>query len=315
MQSANPLNVLITGATTALGREVTRQLAARGHHVTGLTDGSANAAKVRQDGGIPAFVTDPFRAGEFKSLLRAAQADVALHLTPQLTNGFPRRDLAWAEATRAVSDGTAALLHAAQETGVKFLVYPSFTYVYGDLHGGWADEDTPRSRAALFRAAAQAEDAVLNSGVPACVIRAGRLYGAGEDGTAALIEMLRRGRGIVTGDPHAVTSWVHVADLAAALVLAAEQQPAGQIFNVADDTPAAPVEFVNYLAASLGMPAPGQPPSLPLRPASTDVMDTLLAASARVRSDKARQTLGWQPRYPSYRAGLDQALLVERAGK
>lgn len=314
MQSANPLNILITGAATALGREVTRQLAARGHHITGLTDGSVNATKVRQDGGIPAFATDPFRAGEFKSVLRAAQAEVALHLTPQLMNGFPRRETPWDDTNRAVTEGTTALLEAAQETGVKFFIYASFAFVYGDQQGSWVDETVPRSRTPLFRAAVEAEDRVLSSGVPACVIRAGRLYGAGEDGTEALIETLRRGRGVVTGDAHAVTSWVHVADLAAALVLAAEQQPAGQVFNVADETPAAPVELVHYLAESLGMPAPGQPPSFPLRPASNDVLDTLLAASARIRSDKARQTLGWQPRYSSYRAGLDQTLLVRRAG-
>lgn len=315
MQPANPLNVFITGATTALGREVTRQLAARGHHVTGLTDGSDGAAQVRQDGGIPAFVSDPFRAGELKSLLRAAQADVVLHLTPQLMNGFPHRALPWDAAGRHVTEGTSALLQAARETDVKFFVYPSFTFVYGDQHGGAVTEATPRARTAVFRAAAQAEDAVLSSGVPACVIRAGRLYGGGEDSTTALMNTLRQGRGVVTGDAHAVTGWVHVVDLASALVLAAEQMPAGQVFNVADDTPAAPADFVRYLAESLGMPAPGQPSSFPLRPASNAVTDTLLAASARINSDKARQMLGWQPRYPGYRAGLDQALLVQRAGK
>lgn len=313
MQTANPLNVFITGAATALGCEVTRQLKARGHHVTGVVDGSASAAKVRQGGAIPAFVTDPFRVGEWKSLLGAAQADVVMHLTPQLANGFPRRELAWDEISRDITEGTPALLQAAQEAGVKFFVYPSFTFVYGDHHGEWVDEESPRRPAALLRPIAKVEDAVLSGSVPAAVLRAGRVYGGHEDGTTALVEALRRGRGVYAGDTHAMTGWVHLADLAAALVLAAEQMPAGQVLNVADDTPAAPAEFVSYLAQNLGVPEPGKPPAFLLRMMTNDVVDALLGASARPRNDKAKQTLGWTPRYPNYRAGLDQTLLVWRA--
>jgi len=32
-----------------------------------------------------------------------------------------------------------------------------------------------------------------------------------------------------------------------------------------------------------------------------------------VRNDKAKQGLGWQPRYPDFRAGIDQTLLLWRA--
>lgn len=313
MQTANSLNVFITGADTALGREVTRQLVARGHHVTGLVEGSDGAAKARQDGAIPAYVSDPFRAGEFKSLIGAAQADVVIHLTPQLANGFPSRDLAWDDLSRAITGGTTALLQAAREAGVKFFVYPSFGFVYGDHHGEWVDEESPRKPAAAFRAITLVEDEVLDGAVPAAIIRAGRLYGGADASTTALVETLRRGGSIHTGDAHAATSWVHVADLASALVLAAEQMPAGQVFNVADDTPATAAEFVSYLAQSLGVAEPGRPPAFRLRTMTNAVIDALLNTPTRLRNDRARQTLGWTPRYASYRAGLEQTLLVWRA--
>ncbi|MBI5668206.1 MAG: NAD(P)-dependent oxidoreductase [Chloroflexi bacterium] len=313
MQTANPVNVFITGAATALGREVTRRLKARGHQVTGVVDGSNNAARARQDGAIPAFITDPFRAGEWRSLLRAAQTAVVMHLTPQLANSFPRRDLAWDDLSRAITEGTPALLQAASEAGVKFFVYPSFAFVYGDHHGEWVDEESPRRPPALLRPIAKVEDAVLGGSVPAVVLRAGRVYGGFEDGTTALVEALRRGRPVYTGDANAVTSWVHIADLAEALALAAEQMPAGQVFNVADDEPVAPAEFIRYLANNLGLPEPGKPPALLLRNLTNTVVDTLLGTSARLRNNRAKQTLGWTPRYPTYRAGLDQTLLVWRA--
>src|SRR5512145_1748217 len=129
MVTENSFNVLITGATTPLGREVTRQLAARGHHVTGLTEGSANATLVRQDGGIPAFVTDPFRISELKSVFHAAQADVVLHLVPQLINGFPRRDLPWEATLPMVGEGAIALVRAAEQSNNPYFIYPSFAFL------------------------------------------------------------------------------------------------------------------------------------------------------------------------------------------
>lgn len=309
----NPLNVFITGVTTALGRAVTRQLVARGHRVTGLTPNSDHAALARQDGAIPAFITDPFRAGELKSLLRAAEAEVVLHLTPQLVNGFPRRGLDWEANDRALREGLPALQRAAVEAGVRFFVFPSYAFIYGDLGGEWADETTPRQEAPYLAAALNAEDRVLDDALPACVLRAGTLYGPHEDGTETLIEALKRGRGVYTGDENALSAWVHVDDLAAALVLAAELMPDNEVFNVVDDTPATPAEFVGCLAKNLGQPAPGGPPAL-LRPLLTDEMQqTLLAASRRVRNDKIKAALGWKPRYADYRAGIDHTLLVARS--
>ena len=313
MQTHQPLNLFITGAASALGREVTRQLVARGHRVTGLTDGSDNAAKVRQDGAVPAFATDPSRAGEMKSLLHAAQADVALHLSPQLANGFPRPDLPWETASQAITDGTPALLQAAQEAGTKFLVTTSFTFVYGDHHGEWVDEESLRQPAALFRPAALVEDQVLSSPVPSCVLRAGMLYGADEDGTVELIKTLRRGRPVYTGDCNAVISWVQVTDLASALVLAAEQMPNQQVLNVVDDMPAAPTDFVHELAQNLGVSVPGRPPAFLGRNLTHEVSENLFNTAIRARNEKVKQVLGWTPRYPNYRAGLDHALLVSRA--
>ncbi|NWG15994.1 MAG: NAD-dependent epimerase/dehydratase family protein [Chloroflexi bacterium] len=309
----NPLNVFITGATTALGRAVTRRLVARGHRVTGLTPDSAHATLARQDGAIPAFITDPFRAGELKSLLRAAEADVVLHLTPQLVNGFPRRGLDWAQNDRALREGLPALHRAAIEAGVKFFVLPSYTFLYGDLHGEWADETTPRQESPLWAAALNAEDRVLDDALPACVIRAGTVYGPHEDGTETLIEALKRGRGVYTGDENALSAWIHVDDLAAALVLAAEVMPDNQLFNAADDMPASAAAFVGYLANNLGMPAPGAPPAFLRRALTDEMQQARLTASHRIRSEKLKTALGWTPRHANYRAGIDHTLLIARA--
>jgi nucleoside-diphosphate-sugar epimerase len=301
--------VFLTGATTALGQAVTRQLRARGHRVTGLTVGSANAARVRANGGIPAFA-DPLRVGELRSALHSAAADVALHLAAADTLGFPHPRTALDAHSGAAAS---ALLEAAAAHGVRAVIQISSAWVYGDSGGSPVDETHPRAADPLLLPLRAAEDAALNSPLPVCLLRAGLIYGAEEPGTRHLAEALRRGRGIYSGTA-AASAFVHVDDLAAAVVLAAEQQPADRVLHIADDTPTAPADFVALLAAGLGLPAPGSPPRFLQRATTGELQRALLDAALRLNTDRAKTALGWQPRYASVKTGLEQTLMLWRAG-
>jgi nucleoside-diphosphate-sugar epimerase len=321
--TSTPFNVFITSATDAVGREVTRQLAARGNRVTGLTQGADGAQTVRHDGGIAAF-GDPLRAGELKSLMLAAEADVAMHLATQAYNGVPMRATAWDEASDKLVRGTAAFLEAAKAKGVKFVVYISYAFLYGDTHDEWVDETAPRLRPSKYgnhpalRAAIEAEDMVLNSGVPACILRAGFVYGPYGEGNLALREAIQQGKPLVVNDGHQYSNWVYGADLASAAILAAHKQPAGEIFNVVDDAPLPPAQFLDHFAAAFGVqkaariPA-GRIPGLPTRQTTTEMQRILWDMSLRVKNDKAKAQLSWSPRFPTYREGIEQTLLAWRA--
>lgn len=303
------LNIFITGGTTALGREATRQLAARGHKVTALTQGSAGAVMVRQDGGLPAY-SDPFRAGEMRSLLLMSKADVVLHLMPQMVNNFPHRDTDWVTNTRVLKEGTNALLEAASATGVKFIVYPGDARIYGAAHGEPFSEDSPLHTPTAFRAALETEKRVLSGSVPGCVLRSGLVYGGDDSGTIALKDALLNGRSVYMGDGHHnLQSWVHAGDLARAVVAAAEAQPAGQIFNIADDQPATPAEFAAALADGLGVSQPRNMTGFSLNMMTSDLQRDLIDMSLTLKTDKAKSVLGWTPRYPNYKAGVEQTLL------
>jgi nucleoside-diphosphate-sugar epimerase len=308
------LSLVVTAATSSLGRETTRQLARRGHRITGLTDGSAGAAQVRQDGGLPAY-SDPLRAGELKSIIRMAGADVVVHLLPQEINYFPHKGLDGAQLSRRIADSTKALVEAVQDTSAKFIVFLSNTSVYGDTHGEWVDESARTGGNAVAKAAAQSENPVLHGGVPACVLRAGTVYGANDPGMRTLGEAVRRGRSVYLGNAHSHHNWIHEVDLARAIVMAAEQQPAGQVFNIVDDNPASPTEFAGFVASSLGMPkpAPLSVPTFALGRMTSEAQRILLDSSARAKNDKAKETLGWSPRYPGFQTGIEQALMIWRA--
>jgi nucleoside-diphosphate-sugar epimerase len=130
-----------------------------------------------------------------------------------------------------------------------------------------------------------------------------------------LADAVMQGRSVYLGNSHAYHNWIHEADLAKAAVLAAEQQPAGQVFNVTDDSPAAAGDFVTYLATSMGLtaPAPLNPPSFALeRMTSAQQRDTL-NTSLRVKNGKIKEQLSWSPRYANFRSGIDQTLMMWRA--
>ena len=307
------LSIFMTAATSSLGRETTRQLTARGHHVTGLAEGSASAALVRQAGGLPAY-SDPFRAGEMKSIIHMAKADVVVHLLPQAVNCFPHKGLDWANAKHIISDSTTALLDAVRDTTVKYIVYLSSVSIYGDTYGEWVTETTDPGRDAMARIVYQAEQLVLRHPTPSAVLRAGMIYGAHDDGMTALADSVRRGRTVYMGDAHAYHNWIHEADLAQAIVLAAEQQPADQILNITDDSPASAAAFAACVADGLGVAAPSRmsAPAFALNRMTSEMQRRLMDTSLRVKNDKAKQVLGWTPRHAGFRPGIDQALMVWR---
>jgi nucleoside-diphosphate-sugar epimerase len=318
------MNVFITGATDAVGRELTRQLVAKGSRVTGLTHGTSGAQTVRQDGGIAAF-GDPLRAGELKSLMLAAEADVAMHLAAQAFNVVPMRSTAWDEAADTLTRGTAAFLEAARAKGVKFVIYASYAFLYGDTHGEWVDETGPRLKPSKYgnhpalRAALEAEDLVLMSGVPACILRAGFVYGPYGEGNLAFREALRQGKPLVVNEGHHYSNWIYAADLASAAILAVHNQPAGECFNVVDDSPLPPAEFIDHFAAAFGvqqaarLPSGRRMPAFAARQTTSEMQRILWDLSLRVKNDRAKAQLGWMPRYPTYREGIEQTLLAWRA--
>jgi nucleoside-diphosphate-sugar epimerase len=301
------LHVFLTGASTPVGREVTRLLVSRGHRVTGLTQGSEGAAQVRQDGGLPVY-SDMFRAGEVKSMLAVAKADVVVHAAALAMNSFPTAGLTWDD--RVLTDATAALLEAAQAKEVKFFVYPSFAFLYADSHMP-VDESGKLRKGAFFRAALKAEELVNASPVPHAILRFGTVYGPHDTGLRALGDGLMRSRPMVL--EKGALNWVYVSDAAAAIVATVEKQPAGAVLNVADNQPASSSDFVTYLANAMGTQPPAAPNPLLRSRLNTPAVAAILGTDVRVSSERAKAELGWSPRYADYRAGVENALLAWRA--
>jgi nucleoside-diphosphate-sugar epimerase len=277
-----------------------------------MTTNRQGAEIVRTDGGIPVYAEANHR-GEIKSMMKMANADVAIHLAPQAANEVPF--LAGHDDPQALVEGTDAFVKAAEDAQARFLIHTSFAYLYGDMKGKTVDETAPLTHIdhPLLLAGRRAEKIAHDSSVPACILRAGYLYGPESKSLSALSTALTIGRpSIPVGKGENFANWIHVEDLASALVLAAEQHPADETFNIADDAPVTPGEFLAGFATALGLPPPGKP-GLMAHIFPNKVATLLLGVSVKADNGKAKAHLGWTPKYPSCDSGIEQVLLVWRA--
>lgn len=307
-----PLSVFVTGAETSIGRALVRTLARRGYRVTGaVRNGTAGAVAVREDGGVPAFPSLS-RAGEIRSVLKMAQADVVVHLASQALNVLPYTPVDWT-GHRDVLNGE-SLLEAAKSVGVKRVIYTSFAFLYGDTEGAVVDEDTATSPDNdFYKAAIKAEKAILKADIPAYVARFGYLYGGRNVALDALADTLRVGKILPQGAGYA--SFVQQEDAVEALIalITREDEAPNRVYNIVDDTPVTLDGFVDALASGLGVGHPLRVPALVQTFTMGESQNTLLAQSFKVSNARAKAELGWKPSYATLQAGIERMLLQWRA--
>ena len=137
------------------------------------------------------------------------------------------------------------------------------------------------------------------------VLRYGHFYGPGtayaRDGSVA--ENVRQRKLPILGGGNAVFSFVHVDDAAQATVRAMNHGEPG-IYNIVDDEPAPLHEWLPVYADLLDAPQPMRLPKLVGRVVGGRFAVFFLNEQRGVSNRKAKQELGWQPRYASWRDGF-----------
>lgn len=174
-----------------------------------------------------------------------------------------------------------------------WLGYLSSTGVYGNTGGAWVDESAPVGGGR--RDARTAADLAWQAR-GARVFRLPGIYGLGR----SALDRVRAGKAHRIDLPGQVFSRVHVDDIAEGVVRALDA-PAG-VYNLADDLPASGNAVTEEACRLLGLPPP---PLQSLDQAGLSPMARgFYAENRRVANGKARRTLGWVPRYPTYQEGL-----------
>lgn len=303
------MRVLLAGASGAIGTHLIPRLHDAGHSVLGLTHSAAGVERVRGLG-AEAVAVDLLRSASVESALTGYSADAVIHQATGLDRTPVRhRDLRRTNALRTL--GTQNLLNAARRIGARRFVTQSFFLGYGYRDHGLVsvDETHPFGVTAGDRfdehlhALRANEDQVLGSpDIEGVALRYGLFYG-NDRSTRQMRDRLRRRR-LPAISPSAVTSLIHLEDAASCTLAALDHGQPGHAYNVADDHPLPLAEFIRTLAEVTGVPRPPTVPGWALGPLRY-AHRFMVRSSIRMSATKARNDLGWQPRYPTSRDGLE----------
>jgi len=192
----------------------------------------------------------------------------------------------------------------------KRLVYLSTTGVYGDRADSRVNEDTspdPLTERAVRRLAAETAMRAWAKagGVSWCVLRVAGIYGPGR----LPLDRLRRGIPAVAPGEAAPGNRVHVADLVRACVAAGIAPAADRrIYNVADGNHASATEFLQRIAAIVGLP----PPPLVSRARAMKELPqaarSFLAESRLIDNRRMIAELGVSLKFTDLDAGIEASL-------
>jgi uncharacterized protein YbjT (DUF2867 family) len=281
--------MFVTGGSGFTGRRVVARALATGHEVIALARSDQAAGTLRGLGAHIAFgdLGDP---GSLPDVFAAARADCLVNIASM---GFGHAP---------------GIVAAAEAAGPGRAVFISTTAV------------TTRLPAASRQIRLAAEDAVTASSLTWTILRPTMIYGQpGDRNISRLLSLLRRAPAVlVPGGGHRLQQPVHVDDLAAAIVAAAEHPAAaGRIFDIAGPEPITFRRSLLEAAEAVGrrpwlVPVPLAPCVLGLRLYERAVSRPRLRAEQleRLAEDKAfdiaaaRTHLGFDPR--PFRVGVRQ---------
>lgn len=301
------MQILVTGATGFVGGAVTRALLAEGHTVLALVR-TPEKAKELEVAGTTLVQGDMLLSETYVPYVK--DVDAVIHTAQYGTSG--RLTRAKIEQIKAADKTmTEALANACLEHG-KRLVYTSGCFNYGDHGDAWVDERTPQTPSPLGEGHAELTDYLLRrhqqEGLDVVLLAPGFVYGPGGLFKTAFWDTLEKGQLRVFGKGENYWSSVHVNDLAQAYVRAVAGEASGETINVVDDTPLKLRELVDAFTDAAGKPRVGSAPPWLLGLIIGRPLVASLTTSFRVRNDKAKELLGWTPRYPSFKEGIEDVV-------
>ena len=306
------MKALVTGANGFTGSHLVKALEQRGNNVVGLVRKSSNLERLcdRKLQLVYGDITD-------RDALRTAMTgvDTVFHTAAYVELGLVNE----AEMERVNVEGTRAVMEVAQTLGVSKVVYCSTIGIFGDTKGQAVNETFQRQQADFSSAydrtkyqAQQIVDRCAAQGLPVVTLLPSGIFGADDPHFGPVMQQFLKGRLKLWAGGDRITGIVHVDDLAAAMILAAEKGKPGEhyIISGGDLTTR---EMFNLLSKETGISVPREAPKPLVRfvgnlldpigrllkwqpPLSRERIHYIYDRCVRVDATKARHELGWQPR-------------------
>ncbi|MEL6556121.1 MAG: NAD(P)-dependent oxidoreductase [Cyanobacteria bacterium J06621_11] len=312
------MKIFIAGASGIIGHALIPQLVKAGYAVTALSRTPQKLNRLQQMGATP-VLGDVFNRSHLNQLMAEVIPDVVIH---QLTSLGAQAQDPFAETNRLRTEGTANLIHVAQNVQAQRFIAQSVAFLSQSSDGGLTNEDTPLYLEApppldsVVNAVANLERQVLSLSemtgeMTGMVLRYGHFYGPGTyyDRQGAIATAVRQGQYPIVEQGKGICSFVQIEDAAAATVQAITHGSSG-IYTIVDDAPVLLRKWALEYSRLLQDPIP-QVISEEIAHSRLDPFSLYFATRQQgATNQKAQKILGWQPRYSNWQDGFQAMLTV-----
>lgn len=307
------MKVFIAGATGVLGRRLVERLTDRGHEVHGLARDEDGSELVSARGGEP-------RRGdvlESSSLETALDSDVDLivHAATSLPQKMKPSEEDWKRNDQVRLEGAKNLVQAAGSNLDRF-VFPSVVMVARQPDGSRFDESADPNPDRATQSAADVEAYLENlsdrKSWDATILRNGLYYAPDASDTRTWAKRLLDddmpivGGGLL-GRQDAELSLVHADDSARAFADAIDNELTGR-YHVVDEESVTGARLFTEFAERLGADDPSRVPAWLARFFVGKVNANAFTSPFPTTNERFKRETGWEPKYPTYRDGLDQVI-------
>lgn len=299
-------NVLITGGTGFIGKDLTAGLLKKGYSVSILTrNGKPNT------NGISYYIWDV--SSQQMEEAAVLKADYIIHLA-----GENIAEQKWtAKRKEEIRDSrvqSAELIYSVlkkHNKRIEAFVSASGIGFYGAVNGeGICTENTLPAYDFIGKTCQEwekAADLMAGLGIRTVKIRTGMVLGKNEGVLKKLTPIFRRGMGSALGSGKQYMPWIHVHDLSRMYIEAIENKNMSGAYNATINDSTTNISFTKALANSLGRPLwlPNVPAFL-IRIGMGE-MSSIVLTGRRVSSDKIKK-LGFRFQFKGLKKALKDCL-------
>lgn len=276
------MKITIAGASGFVGTALSRALLETGHAVTGL--GTSRSHPLQANAHFTWISADTTLAGDWQTAV--SQADAVVNLAGRSI--FKRWTRSYKEQIVDSRILTTRNLVSAMAGRDKTLVSTSAVGYYGDRGDETLTEHSPAGSGFMARLCVDWEKeamAAAKQGVRVAIMRFAVVLGTDGGALAQMLPAFRMFVGGPLGSGRQWFSWIHIADLLAAVQLLLEKDKAAGPYNFCSPGAVRQKDFAGALGTALGRPAMLPAPSFALRLMMGEVAGVVLS-SQKMRPDR-----------------------------